>query len=93
MTLAFTANLKPAGFATIPDADRARASYLRSASHGQENAKRDDVSFSVQNAGVTYTASIGVGFPATQCRSQVLVLVYRLINLRDRHAFDRHWEL
>ncbi|EIW77122.1 acid protease [Coniophora puteana RWD-64-598 SS2] len=46
---------------TIADIDRARASSLKASGH----AKRDGT-VSITNAVVTYTASVGVGSPATQ---------------------------
>jgi len=62
-TLAFTAKINTSGYANIAEADRARAQALRQAA---TKGKRDGSSFSVTNAVVTYTASVGVGSPATQ---------------------------
>ncbi|KII94442.1 hypothetical protein PLICRDRAFT_99960 [Plicaturopsis crispa FD-325 SS-3] len=54
------------GFGNIADADRARAAALRANAIAKKNGKRDGESFNVNNTAVTYTASVGVGSPATQ---------------------------
>ena len=66
-SLAFAATVNGAGRANIAEADRARAAALRKNALSKRNGKRDGV-VSVDNAVVTYTASVGVGSPATQCQ-------------------------
>ncbi|KIM75788.1 hypothetical protein PILCRDRAFT_78455 [Piloderma croceum F 1598] len=63
-SLAFANKLNITGSANIAEADRARAAVLRKDALGK-NGKRDGA-VSVSNALVTYTASVGVGCPATQ---------------------------
>ena len=58
------------GFRTIADADRARASTLRSQALSG-HAKRGNVP--VTNSGVTYTASVGVGSPPVDCKFLTLL--------------------
>lgn len=65
-SLEFAAKVNVTGSANIADADRARAAALRTNALAK-NGKRDGT-VSVTNAAVTYTASVGVGSPATQCQ-------------------------
>jgi saccharopepsin len=66
MGLAFRTQINATGLGRLPDIDRAHAAALVS------NAKNDngilgkrDGSISVTNTAVTYTASVGIGSPAT----------------------------
>lgn len=52
----------------IAAADRARAQAMQQL--GKTTSKRDSgSSFSINNAVVSYTAQVGVGSPATQCKT------------------------
>ncbi|KAF7980823.1 hypothetical protein HWV62_36446 [Athelia sp. TMB] len=62
-SLAFAAKVNATGSQNIAEHDRARAAALRQNAQSG-NAKRSTVS--VDNTAVTYTASVGVGSPATQ---------------------------
>lgn len=66
-TLAFAAKVNTSGIVNLPQADRARIAFLRTNVQARDSVKRGGVGFSVQNTAVTYTASVGVGSPATQC--------------------------
>jgi hypothetical protein len=54
------------GFRTIADADRARASALRSQALSGHAKRNGNVP--VMNTGVTYTAAVGVGSPPVDCK-------------------------
>lgn len=56
------------GHVNLPQADRARAKALKQAAAARAAGKRNGESFWVTNAAVTYTASVGVGSPATDCK-------------------------
>lgn len=71
-SLAFAARFNATGSQNVAEADRARAAALRK-NASSKNGKRDGA-VSVANTAVTYTASVGVGSPATQCQSPVLFL-------------------
>lgn len=70
-TLAFAANVNATGSSNLAQMDRARAAALRSNALARKNGKRAD-SVSVKNTAVTYTASVGVGSPATDCKLQLI---------------------
>ncbi|TFK51248.1 aspartic proteinase [Heliocybe sulcata] len=53
------------GAVKIVEADRARIAHLKSLAHSNSTEKRASYSFSITNAAVTYTTSVGVGSPAT----------------------------
>lgn len=67
-TLSFAAKVNATGAHNLAEADRARAAALRSNALARQSGKRAN-SVSVENTAVTYTASVGVGSPATQCMS------------------------
>src|ERR1700683_5210676 len=67
--LSFTSKINTIGGKTLAELDRARASALRANALGNANRKHAADSVFVNNTGVTYTASVGVGSPATQCES------------------------
>ncbi|KIY62840.1 acid protease [Cylindrobasidium torrendii FP15055 ss-10] len=54
------------GKTKLPDVDRARASALRQGGGSRQNLLRRDGDETVQNVATVYTASIGIGEPATQ---------------------------
>lgn len=66
-SLAFAAKVNGTGSTNIANSDRARAAALRKNALAKNNGKRDG-SVSVTNTAVTYTASVGIGSPATQCQ-------------------------
>ena len=70
-SLPISGKINSAGFRTIADADRARASALRSQALSG-HVKRDG-NVPVANAGVTYTASVGVGSPPVDCKFLTLL--------------------
>lgn len=59
-TLKLAVRINSYGVKSIADADRARAKFL------QED--RSGLSISAANAGIIYTADIGVGTPPTNCK-------------------------
>jgi len=66
-TLGFTARVNAKrGTTTIADADKLRAEALRVSVHKRQSGSSS--SFSIANAGVSYTAQVGIGIPATECR-------------------------
>jgi saccharopepsin len=65
-TLGFTARVNArASNLNIADADRARAQAMLFSSF----SKRASGSFSIASAVTAYTAQVGVGSPATQCKT------------------------
>ncbi|KAG1861932.1 aspartic peptidase domain-containing protein [Suillus tomentosus] len=64
-TLSFAARVNVRGAVNIAAADRARVQAMKQAN---SMGKRADNSFSITNAIVTYTAQVGVGSPATECK-------------------------
>ena len=90
-SLAFAAKVNGTGSVNIADADRARAASLRANGLAKKNGKRDGT-VSVTNTAVTYTASVGVGSPPTQCRfTATLSIVSSFIYFR--YSFDRYRKL
>lgn len=71
VTLSIASRISTIGAKTLGDLDRARATALRNAGLSKRNlnGKRAGDPVSATNTAVTYTASIGVGSPATQCMS------------------------
>lgn len=63
LNLAFATRFNTTGVANIVAADQARAQALKS--KASSGLSRREFSFSIDNAAVTYTASVGVGSPAT----------------------------
>lgn len=63
LTLSFSARINKGGTLSVIEKDRARAQPLKNPDHRGRHSK----SFSVTNAGVAYTAQVGVGSPATHC--------------------------
>lgn len=68
-TLSFARRLNFTGSTSIADADRARATILKSKGFALDTSaaglNRRQSSFGVTNTAVTYIASVGVGSPAT----------------------------
>ncbi|KAG9312169.1 acid protease [Chiua virens] len=58
-TLSFARHINQLGTLTIIEKDRARVQAMKQASHPDKRSS----SFSVTNAGVTYTAQVGIGEP------------------------------
>lgn len=69
--LAFAARIASVGVETLGDVDRARAATLRATVPGITHGKRSGKIIPVSNSGVTYTASVRVGSPATQCNLDI----------------------
>lgn len=59
------------GKTTLPQIDRARAAALRDKSAALKAGRKRDGAQPVDNVAVVYTASIGVGEPATACESML----------------------
>lgn len=75
------------GKTKLPDVDRARASALRQGAGSRQNLKRDGDE-TVQNVATVYTASIGVGEPATQCMSTSPRSMLTCSLFPSRHTLD-----
>jgi saccharopepsin len=66
-TLSLASKINAIGAQNLADLDRARASALLENLLAKKNGKKADNPVPVTNAIVTYTASVGVGSPPTQC--------------------------
>jgi pepsin A len=68
-TLSFTARMNArANNLNIAAADRARAQAMQQM--GSTSKRDSSSSFSINGAVVSYTAQVGVGSPATQCKTR-----------------------
>lgn len=65
-TLSFATRLNARGAVNVAAVDRARAQAMKQA--GSMGKRVEKSSFSISNAVVTYTAQVGVGSPATECK-------------------------
>jgi pepsin A len=65
-SLTFTARVNARGAVNVAAADRARAQAMKQAGYIDKRAGKS--SFDITNAVVTYTANVGVGSPATECK-------------------------
>lgn len=89
VSLAFRTNVNVTGFTNIVAADQARAAALRANAVSRANARalgKRASSFDVTNTAVTYTASVGVGSPATDCN--VIFIITRSLGLMCIRATD-----
>lgn len=62
------------GAQNLADLDRSRASALLENLSAKKNGKRADYPVPLTNAIVTYTASVGVGSPPTQCEHGIYLI-------------------
>ena len=67
VTLSLASKINAIGAQNLADLDRSRASALLENLLAKKNGKRADYPVPVTNAIVTYSASVGVGSPPTQC--------------------------
>ena len=65
-TLSFATKINKRGTLNIAEQDRARAQAMKQATATGQLRKRS-ASFSITDAGVFYTAEVGVGNPPTSC--------------------------
>jgi saccharopepsin len=72
-TLRISAKMNSMGAANIAAADKARAQAIKQA--GQKG-KRDGTSSFITNTFVSYTAQVGVGSPATECKMAISYFPY-----------------
>jgi pepsin A len=94
-TLSLASKINTIAGQTLADIDRARASALLNNVSGKKNGKRSDKPVFVATTAVSYTASVGVGSPATECESSVSSSI-PLATLKlalIRYVNSRHWQL
>ena len=68
VTLSFAKHINATGTVNLLAQDQARAKFLKNRASGEHLAERAG-SIPVTNTAVSYTAAVGVGSPATTCKS------------------------